>query len=68
MPTERDGDRGDYSESNYDEFSGYGGGALFASGAYDREDEEADKAYDEVDAIMESRRKRSRYFFRNTSK
>jgi pre-mRNA-processing factor 6 len=52
-------DRGDYSESNYDEFSGYGE-RLFAAGAYDEEDAEADRVYDVVDEMMDSRRKRSR--------
>lgn len=54
-----DGDRGDYSESNYDEFAGYGE-RLFAAGAYDEDDREADQIYDSVDDIMENRRKRSR--------
>lgn len=52
-------DRGDYSESNYDEFSGYGE-RLFAVGNYDEEDVEADRVYDTVDEMMDSRRKRSR--------
>ena len=42
-----DGDKGDYSESNYDEFSGYGE-KLFHSGAYERDDEEADNIYGQV--------------------
>jgi pre-mRNA-processing factor 6 len=52
-------DRGDYSESNYDEFSGYGE-KLFAAGAYDEDDADADRVYDTVDEMMDSRRKRSR--------
>lgn len=34
---------------------------LFASGAYDEDDEEADKIYSEVDERMDSRRKARRY-------
>ncbi len=52
-------DRADYSESNYDEFAGYGE-RLFAAGAYDEDDAEADRIYDQVDNLMDSRRKRSR--------
>ena len=54
-----DQDRGDYSESNYDEFSGYGE-KLFAAGTYEADDAEADRIYDTVDEMMDSRRKRSR--------
>jgi len=54
-----DQDRGDYSESNYDEFSGYSE-RLFAAGAYEEDDAEADQIYAEIDNFMESRRKRSR--------
>jgi pre-mRNA-processing factor 6 len=53
-------DRGDYSESNYDEFSGYGE-KLFSSGTpYEEDDAEADQIYDSVDEFMEGRRKRKR--------
>lgn len=52
-------DRGDYSESNYDEFSGYGE-KLFVGGAYEEDDAEADQIYDKVDGMMDNRRKRSR--------
>eukprot|EP01038_Epipyxis_sp_PR26KG_P008362 gene8362-11314_t len=53
-------DGGDYSESNYDEFSGYGE-KLFTSGTpYDEDDVEADRIYGQVDDLMDSRRKRSR--------
>ena len=53
-------DRGDYSESNYDEFSGYGE-KLFTSGTpYGEDDAEADNIYDSVDDFMEGRRKRKR--------
>ena len=54
-----DQDRADYSESNYDEFSGYGGERLFA-GQYEEDDAEADNIYRQVDDAMEKRRKRSR--------
>lgn len=54
-------DRGDYSESNYDEFSGYSG-SLFASAGtpYDEEDAEADQIYESVDEFMDGRHKRRR--------
>jgi pre-mRNA-processing factor 6 len=52
-------DRADYSESNYDEFSGYGE-RLFASGVYDEDDREADRIYDSVDQEMANRSKRMR--------
>jgi pre-mRNA-processing factor 6 len=52
-------DRGDYSESNYDEFSGYSE-RLFTGGTYEDDDAEADQIYGAVDDLMESRRKRSR--------
>jgi pre-mRNA-processing factor 6 len=54
-----EGDRADYSESNYDEFSGYGE-RLFATGVYDEDDREADEIYNSVDAAMDKRRKRLR--------
>lgn len=49
----------DYSEGNYDEFSGYSEN-LFATGAYEEDDKEADLIYSKVDEEMENRRKRSR--------
>lgn len=55
-----DADRGDYSESNYDEFSGYGE-KLFSSGTpYEEDDREADQIYLSVDKAMEKRNKRHR--------
>jgi len=54
-----DPDRGDYSESNYDEFSGYSE-RLFSAGTYEEDDMEADNIYDAVDSLMDNRRKRSR--------
>ncbi len=42
MGAEPDEDRGDYSDTRYDPWSGYGG-SLFANyGDYDAEDREAD--------------------------
>jgi pre-mRNA-processing factor 6 len=52
-------DRGDYSESNYDEFSGYGE-KLFSSVSYEADDIEADQIYDSVDEFMDGRHKRRR--------
>mmetsp|Transcript_40439 Transcript_40439/g.41250 ORF Transcript_40439/g.41250 Transcript_40439/m.41250 type:complete len:969 (+) Transcript_40439:134-3040(+) len=55
-----DDDRGDYSESNYDEFAGYSE-KLFSRGTpYEEDDEEADIIYEAVDDRMDSRRKRRR--------
>lgn len=57
---QEESDRGDYSESNYDEFSGYGE-KLFSQGTpYDQDDVEADNVYGAVDELMENRRKRSK--------
>jgi len=54
-------DRGDYSESNYDEFSGYSGSLFTTAGApYDEEDAEADQIYESVDEFMDGRHKRRR--------
>ncbi len=50
-----DNDHMDYSETNFDEFSGYSE-ALFGDTPYDEEDEEADRVYEAVDERMESRR------------
>lgn len=52
-------DRGDYSESNYDEFSGYSE-RLFSSAMYDEDDAEADRIYDSIDEQLDNRRKRRR--------
>ena len=57
---QQDQDRGDYSESNYDEFSGYGE-KLFSRGTpYEEDDVEADLIYEAIDDRMDSRRKRRR--------
>ncbi|XP_055388403.1 pre-mRNA-processing factor 6-like [Condylostylus longicornis] len=52
-------DRGDYSESNYDEFAGYSEG-LFTSGEYDEEDRQADVVYGEIDDKLDARRRAKR--------
>jgi pre-mRNA-processing factor 6 len=56
---ETDENEKDYSETNYDEFSGYGGN-LFNDTPYDQDDEEADQIYESIDDRMDSRRKRQR--------
>ncbi|CAK4111729.1 unnamed protein product [Aphanomyces euteiches] len=58
--TDASGDRGDYSETNYDEFTGYSGAGLFNDTPYDKDDAEADDIYAKVDEHMDSRRKRRR--------
>lgn len=50
-------DQFNYSESNYDKFSGYAS-PLFGSVAYSKEDLEADSIYEAVDRRMRERRKR----------
>jgi len=47
-------DTGDYSESNFDAFAGFSG-SLFAQAAYDEDDAEADRIYDQVDRQVEAR-------------
>ena len=56
---QEESDRGDYSESNYNAFSGYGE-RLFSSIPYEEDDIEADQIYESVDQRMEGRRKRQR--------
>eukprot|EP00604_Paraphysomonas_vestita_P003799 CAMPEP_0174823276 /NCGR_PEP_ID=MMETSP1107-20130205/23120_1 /TAXON_ID=36770 /ORGANISM="Paraphysomonas vestita, Strain GFlagA" /LENGTH=540 /DNA_ID=CAMNT_0016045225 /DNA_START=88 /DNA_END=1707 /DNA_ORIENTATION=+ len=57
---QQEADRGDYSESNYDEFAGYSE-RLFSRGTpYEEDDQEADRIYEAIDERMESRRKRRR--------
>ncbi|KDO29186.1 hypothetical protein SPRG_05428 [Saprolegnia parasitica CBS 223.65] len=58
--TDESGDRGDYSETNYDEFSGYTGAGLFNDTPYDQDDAEADDIYAKIDERMDSKRKRRR--------
>lgn len=58
--TDENEDFGDYSETNYDKFSGYAGAGLFQNTPYDQDDREADDIYEAVDERMDSRRKRRR--------
>lgn len=50
----------DLNESNFDEFSGWGGALFGKETPYDEDDQEADKIYGAVDDRMDSRRKRRR--------
>ncbi|KAK3580260.1 hypothetical protein CHS0354_012789 [Potamilus streckersoni] len=54
-----DDDEDDLNESNYDEFSGYGG-SLCSKDPYDKDDEEADQVYDAIDKRMDEKRKERR--------
>lgn len=47
------------NDSNYDEFSGYGG-SLFSKDPYDKDDEEADQIYEAIDKRMDEKRKEYR--------
>eukprot|EP01114_Cavostelium_apophysatum_P016856 TRINITY_DN4880_c0_g1_i1.p1 TRINITY_DN4880_c0_g1~~TRINITY_DN4880_c0_g1_i1.p1 ORF type:complete len:920 (+),score=321.96 TRINITY_DN4880_c0_g1_i1:169-2928(+) len=55
-----DDDKEDYSESNYDEFEGYGGSFFDPAGPYEQDDREADAVWDAIDKHMDSRRKERR--------
>ena len=44
------------NDSNYDEFNGYSG-SLFNKDPYDKDDEAADKVYEEIDNRMDEKRK-----------
>jgi len=46
----------DLNESNYDEFTGYGG-SLFSKDPYEEDDEEADRIYAEIDRHLDERGK-----------
>ena len=60
-PGNDDLDRGDYSESNYDEFAGYSAPLFSTSGTpYDEDDAEADQVYESVDEFIDGRHKRRR--------
>eukprot|EP01083_Nonionella_stella_P289971 986707_1 len=52
-------DKGDYSDSKFDYFSGFSEN-LFSRGSYDNEDREADDVYEAIDRRMDSRRKQRR--------
>jgi len=54
-----DEDEEDLNESNYDEFSGYGG-SLFGKDPYEKDDEEADAIYNAIDNRMDEKRKQYR--------
>ncbi|CAK9064063.1 unnamed protein product [Durusdinium trenchii] len=56
---DRDDDKADLGDSNYDEFSGYSG-SLFSNAEYDEEDKEADVVYDKIDVKMDQRRLKQR--------
>jgi pre-mRNA-processing factor 6 len=58
--TEDDADKGDYSDAQFDKWSGFDGGGLFNGEAYDAEDRESDRIWDEVDKRMDSRRQKRR--------
>ncbi|XP_058800576.1 pre-mRNA-processing factor 6 [Phymastichus coffea] len=53
---EEEEDEEDLNDSNYDEFSGYGG-SLFSKDPYDKDDEEADAIYEAIDKRMDEKRK-----------
>eukprot|EP00008_Paramoeba_atlantica_P014332 CAMPEP_0201492404 /NCGR_PEP_ID=MMETSP0151_2-20130828/32951_1 /ASSEMBLY_ACC=CAM_ASM_000257 /TAXON_ID=200890 /ORGANISM="Paramoeba atlantica, Strain 621/1 / CCAP 1560/9" /LENGTH=913 /DNA_ID=CAMNT_0047879193 /DNA_START=69 /DNA_END=2807 /DNA_ORIENTATION=- len=57
---EDEDDKEDYSESNYDQFSGYSGSLIRKSDPYDHDDQEADEIYQSVDKRMDDRRKSRR--------
>ncbi|KAM7536518.1 hypothetical protein Aperf_G00000083204 [Anoplocephala perfoliata] len=46
----------DFNESNYDEFTGYGG-SICSKDPYEKDDEEADEIYASIDQRMDERRK-----------
>lgn len=52
-------DEEDLNDSNYDEFSGYGG-SLFSKDPYDKDDAEADAIYEAIDKRMDEKRKEYR--------
>ncbi|GLH16055.1 Protein crooked neck [Gryllus bimaculatus] len=56
---EDEDDDEDLNDSNYDEFSGYGG-SLFSKDPYDKDDEEADAIYEAIDKRMDEKRKEYR--------
>lgn len=45
----------DLNDANYDEFAGYGG-SLFSKDPYDKDDEEADRIYESIEARMDEKR------------
>eukprot|EP01054_Gregarina_sp_Poly1_P010641 Gregarina_sp_Poly_1__10640@NODE_79_length_15751_cov_81_561464_g67_i0_p2_GENE_NODE_79_length_15751_cov_81_561464_g67_i0NODE_79_length_15751_cov_81_561464_g67_i0_p2_ORF_typecomplete_len1003_score189_42PRP1_N/PF06424_12/7_2e43TPR_15/PF13429_6/3_4e03TPR_15/PF13429_6/3_1e05TPR_15/PF13429_6/0_00085TPR_15/PF13429_6/2_8e09TPR_15/PF13429_6/5_9e06TPR_15/PF13429_6/1_6e05Suf/PF05843_14/0_0032Suf/PF05843_14/0_0024Suf/PF05843_14/0_049Suf/PF05843_14/7_1e07Suf/PF05843_14/5_8e10Suf/PF05843_14/6ChAPs/PF09295_10/0 len=57
--TSMEQDRGDYSDRNFDEFSGYNEN-LFKDSEYDEDDRQADILYDSIDVTMDMRRRSRR--------
>uniref|UniRef100_A0A1I7SA43 Pre-mRNA-processing factor 6 n=1 Tax=Bursaphelenchus xylophilus TaxID=6326 RepID=A0A1I7SA43_BURXY len=55
-PKETDDEPEDLNDANFDDFEGYGG-SLFSKDPYDKEDEEADEVYYQVDCRQDERRK-----------
>lgn len=52
-------EREDYSDANYDEWSGYSG-SLFASVTDDAEDKDADSVFSKVEDYIDGRRRKKR--------
>lgn len=62
---DEDDDKKDYSDSNYDEFSGYSGSLFGSATPYEQDDREADNVWSSIDEMMEARRSRAREVRRN---
>ncbi|XP_044001814.1 pre-mRNA-processing factor 6-like [Aphidius gifuensis] len=56
---EEEGEEEDLNDTNYDDFNGYGV-SLFSKDPYDKDDEEADAIYEEIDKRMDEKRKEYR--------
>ena len=54
-----DEDRGDYSDTKFDNWLGYEG-SLFSHGDFDEEDREAENTYSKIDDYMDTRRRNRR--------
>ena len=50
----------DYSDANYDEWSGYSGSLFSGGGGDDAEDKEADKVFSKIDEFVENKREKKR--------
>merc|ERR1719411_1154235 len=50
----------DLNDSNYDEFTGYGGSLFSSKDVYEKDDEEADAIYQAIDDRMDEKRKQYR--------
>jgi len=50
----------DLNDSNYDEFTGYGGSLFTSKDVYEKDDEEADAIYQAIDDRMDEKRKQYR--------